>query len=289
LFLDDCDLALILFDPTDGRDPLHGVEFWLKQLRAGNKQNGCQMILVGARADRGEVRLTQAELDEFCRQRGIRGGYIVTSAKEGIGLDELLRRMKAQIPWEQKPATVTTRTFKRIKDYVLKLKERRPRRRKVILSPRDLRKQLERTDKHWRFNNAEIMTAVGHLANYGYARVLRTSNGEERILLAPELLNNLAASFVLEARRNPKGLGSLEESGLQASEYKFRELEKLTREERDVLLDSASILFLEHNVCFRETDPLSNQSYLVFPELINLKKPVLEDVNRPGFPGDSNS
>jgi GTPase SAR1 family protein len=35
LFLDDADLALVLFDPTDSRDPLHGVEFWLKQLKAG--------------------------------------------------------------------------------------------------------------------------------------------------------------------------------------------------------------------------------------------------------------
>ena len=33
LFLDDADLALVLFDPTDSRDPLHGVEFWLKQLK----------------------------------------------------------------------------------------------------------------------------------------------------------------------------------------------------------------------------------------------------------------
>jgi TIR domain len=107
--------------------------------------------------------------------------------------------------------------------------------------------------------------------------VLRTSKGEERILLVPELLNNLAASFVLEARRNPKGLGSLEEKRLLAGEYPFRELEKLAPEERDVLLDAAALLFLEHTICFRETDPLGGQSYLVFPELINLKKPVLED------------
>ncbi|MEP7337459.1 MAG: TIR domain-containing protein [Acidobacteriota bacterium] len=279
LFLDDSDLALILFDPTASPDPLHGVEFWLKQLKAGQASQKsltpCQTILVGARTDRGEARLTQAELDEFCRQRGILGGYLPTSAKDGIGLDELLRRMKAQIPWEQKPATVTTLTFKRIKDYVLKLKENR-RRRKVIVSPQELRKQLQKTDKAWQFTDAEMMTAVGHLANYGYARVLRTSKGEERILLSPELLNNLAASFVLEARRNQKGLGSLEEKRLLAGEYPFRELEKLSAEERDVLLDSAALLFLEHNVCFRETDPLSNQSYLVFPELINLKKPMLE-------------
>src|SRR5205085_2754956 len=55
------------------------------------------------------------------------------------------------------------------------------------------------------------------------------------------------------------------------------ELENLSPGERDILLDSAGLLFLEHNVCFRETDPLSGKSYLVFPELINLRKPVLKD------------
>jgi WD40 repeat protein len=280
LFLDDSDLALILFDPTDSRDPLYGVEFWLKQLKAcqSSRQSpdACQTMLVGARVDRGEAQLTQEELDEFCRQRGILGGYLPTSAKEKIGLDELLRRMRAQIPWEQKSATVTTLTFKHIKNYVLKLKENR-RRREVIVSSQDLRKLLEKTDKAWRFTDAEMRTAVGHLANYGYVRVLRTSKGEERILLAPELLNNLAASFVLEARRNPKGLGSLEEKLLLEGKYPFRELEKLSAEERDILLDSAALLFLERNICFRETDPLGGKSYLVFPELINLKKPVLEN------------
>lgn len=279
LFLDDADLGLILFDPTDSRDPLHGVEFWLKQLKArGTKSTDSQdspTILVGARADRGEARLTQEELDAFCRQRGIRGGYLATSAKEDIGLDELLKRIKNQVAWGQKTTTVTTVTFKRIKDYVLGLKENH-RRKKVIVSPQDLRKRLEKTDREWTFTDAEMMTAVGHLANYGYVRVLRTSNGDERILLAPELLNNLASSFVLEARRNPKGLGSLEEKPLLAGEYPFRELEKLSGEEQDVLLDSAASLFLEHNICFRETT-LDGQSYLVFPELINLKKPILED------------
>jgi hypothetical protein len=108
-------------------------------------------------------------------------------------------------------------------------------------------------------------------------RVLRTSQGEERILLAPELLNNLAASFVLEARRNPKGLGSLEETWRVARAYPFPELEPLSEEERAVLVDSVVLLLLEHNICFRETDPLGGLSYLVFPELINLRKPLFEN------------
>lgn len=285
LFIDDADLALVLFDPTDSRDPLHGVEFWLSQLKTGHAQSSsgkqakadarsaCSTILVGARADRGEARLTKEELDAFCQQRDIIGGFLSTSACTGTGLEELVRRMQEQIPWDQKPATVTTVTFKRIKDYVLGLKEN-PNESRVIVSPQDLRKRLEAVDDRWEFTDDEMMTAVGHLANYGYVRVLRSSKSGERILLAPELLNNLAASFVLEARRNPKGLGSLEEKRLLAGDYPFRELENLTRDEQENLLDSVALLFLEHNICFRETDPLAGRSYLVFPELINLKKPL---------------
>jgi hypothetical protein len=121
------------------------------------------------------------------------------------------------------------------------------------------------------------MTAVGHLANHGYATRQNTSHGEPRILLAPELLNNLAASFVLEARRNRKGLGSLEEERLLSRGYKFSELEKLAKAQKDILVDSATALFVDHNVCFRETDPLNGRAYLVFPELINLKRPLEDD------------
>jgi GTPase SAR1 family protein len=290
LFLDDADLALILFDPTDNRDPLHGVEFWLKQLKAGQpatqseqemeaveKPKFCPAILVGGRADRGDARLTPEELDEFCRQRGISGGYLATSAKNGRGLDNLVQRMKELIPWEKKAATVTTVTFKRIKDYVLKLKENRQDDDPIIVSQEKLRAQLEATDSEWRFTDVQMMTAVGHLENYGYVKRLRTSKGEERVLLTPELLNNLAASFVLEARRNAEGLGSLEEQRLMEARYSFPELKQLSQDERDIMLDAAALLFLEHNICFRETSPLGGQSYLVFPELINMKKPSLED------------
>ena len=273
LFVDDADLALVLFDASDLRDPLHGVGFWLKQLQSGESR--CPIILVPAQTDRGSCTLTPEELQAFCRRHGI-VGPIATSAFTGEGLPELVERMKSLIPWEDKPATVTTTTFKRIKDYVLDLKETEtdgPR----IVTPKELRRRLEASDADWSFTDAEMLTAVGHLENYGYVKKLRTSQGEERVLLAPELLNNLASSFVLEARRNPKGLGSLEEKRLLAGGYPFRELEGLTQDEQDTLLDSAALLFIEHNVCFRETDPLTQQSYLVFPELINLKKPILED------------
>jgi TIR domain len=145
------------------------------------------------------------------------------------------------------------------------------------LSLAELRARLEQEYPATEFTDDELLTAVGHLSNHGYLAQLRTSRGKPRILLAPVLLNNLAASMVLEARRNPKGLGSLEEQQVLTGGYHFPELAQLSAEEREVLLDSAVAMFLAHSVCFRETDPLTAHSYLVFPELINLKKPVISD------------
>jgi GTPase SAR1 family protein len=273
LFLDDADLALVLFDAADIRDPLHGVAFWLRQLETAGSR--CAAILVGSREDRGRSTLTGDELAAFCRQQGI-AGPIHTSALTGEGVAELIERMKSLIPWDDKPAVVTTTTFKRIKDFVLGLKEADADGR-IIVGANDLRRMLEANGADWQFTDAEMLKAVEHLENYGYVKRLRTSKGERRILLAPNLLNNLASSFVLEARRNPKGLGALEEQRLLAGGYAFPELANLSPEDRAVLLDSATLLFLEHNVCFRETDPLRMESYLVFPELINLKKPLAQD------------
>ena len=273
LALDDVDLALILFDPTHTADPLHGVEFWLKQLRI-EASGGTPAVLVAARTDRGSATLTEDELKDFCRKRGLRD-YVATSALQGTGIKELMALVKGLIPWNEKTATVTTDTFKRVKEYVLRLKEER--REEIIFAVDELREGLQKTDKAWRFNDAELLTAVGHLENHGYVKRLRSSTGETRVLLAPEVLNNIAASMVLEARRNPKGLGSLDERRLLEGQYSLRETADLRESDRRILLDSAVLLFLEHNVCFRETDPLTTQSYLVFPDLINLKRPAMGD------------
>lgn len=270
LYLDDADLALVLFDPTRGDDPLRGVEYWLRQLGRDRP-----IILVAARGDRGAPRLTSEEIETFCAERGI-AGYVATSALRGDGLDELVQQMRAAVRWDERPTTVTTQTFKRIKDFVFELKED-PRSEEIVLSPSELRARLKQEHAAVQFTNDELLTVVRHLSNHGYVAQLRTSRGEPRILLAPVLLSNLAASIVLEARRNPRGLGSLEEQQVLTGRYHFLELDGLSDEEGEVLLDSAIAMFLTHSICFRETDPLTARSYLVFPELINLRKPVIAD------------
>jgi WD40 repeat protein len=269
LFLEDAELALVLFDPTDRHDPLGGVEFWLEVL-SHRRGRPCRTILCGARTDRGDTTLASEEIEALCRDRGITGGYVATSAKEGYGLDKLVESIREQIVWNDIATTTTTPTFKRIKDYVLSLKQGAAR-DGLLLSPSELRDRLQALDQRSGFSDAEMMTAVEHLAKHGYVRTLRTASGEQSILLAPEVLNNLAASFVLEARRNPKGLGALDEGRLLRGEYVFPEVGKLPEHDQKTLLDAATVLFVENNVCFRESH--GQTTLLIFPELINRKKP----------------
>ena len=276
LFLDDDDVGLLLFDPTKRENPLSGVEYWLKQYQHANETRSSsrpprKLVLVGARADRGSSTLTDWELHEFCGGQSIEGGYIATSASNGSGVDELTAKIKEIIPWDDFPSTITTRTFKRIKDYVLKLKED-PERKHVLVSYDDLRELLKKGDPGERYDEGDIRTAVGHLANHGYVARIKRSSGEEAVLLQSDLLVNLASSFVLEARRHPQGLGLLEEDKLLAGGYGFRELEKLEEDEREALLDAAASLFLKRHIAFRET--VQENSVLIAPSLINEKSPA---------------
>jgi len=273
LFLEDVDLALVLFDPSRP-DTLAGVDYWLKQLTY--KQHVCRTVLVAARTDVSQLSLTSPELEAFCLERDIIGGWIATSAKTKTGIEELLELMRQHIDWDAKPTTITTQTFKRIKDYVLALKADADR-SSVLVSPGRLRELLEAVDPNLRFSDAEMLAAVGHLQNHGYVTILRRSSDDYSILLVPDLLINLAASLMLKAQSNEKGLGALEESRVIRNEYNFPEVEQLSNDERDILLRAAAELFLNHNICFRES--VDNLTFLVFPSLILERPPRLtEDV-----------
>ncbi len=274
LFLDEADAALVLFDASNQQEPLKGVEYWLRALSHGGKLSR-PISLIGSRSDRGEPAITREEIDGFCERNHISGGYVATSAFTGTGLQELMKRLAEMIEWDRATTTVTTNTFKQIKEHILELKEELESEREGVLSvlvnTGELRTQLERRYPDWTFTDDEIRTAIKHLANHGYVRVLRDSSGAEVILLAPYVLNNLAASFVLEARRNPKGLGAINENRLLSGHYDFPELIKLEKRERETLLDASTVLFLEHSICFRET--LGSDTFLIFPALINQRKP----------------
>lgn len=272
LFVDDADVALIVFDPTNHQEPLKGAEYWLQTL-ARSRDRRTRTILVAARIDRGPATLTQDTIDAFAAAHDIAGGYIATSAQRGDGLEELIQRIATLINWEQRPATVTLETFKEIKDHVLEIKQMHLA-ADLLVTVDQLQRRLSQSSQI-DYKSSDIFTATKHLADHGFVRHLRSSTGTRFVLLSPDLLNNLAASMILEARGNPKGLGALDERRVLTGEYSFPELEPLSRRDREVLLDAATTLFIEHNVCFRET--LGADTFLIFPSLINQNKPPIDD------------
>jgi len=267
LFLDDADAALLVLDASRRYELLDVVTFWIKALEAA-RPGVCIRILVSARTDRGNAAVSAEELREFAERFGIEAGFVETSALTGAGLPELARAIQDHLNWDDLPMVVETPALTAVKTEVLRLKEQ-PSGDLLVTVPA-LRARLT-----GQASQAEIDASIRDLQLHGFVHVLRAADGGRLVLLKPEILNNLAASFILEARRNERGLGALDEAAVRADRYRFPELDGLSDEQRRVLTESATVLFLEHHVCFRE--PLGDQVLLIFPELINEKPPTLAD------------
>ena len=269
LFLDKVDLALILFDPTLRENPLSSAIFWLNQLQMDQAKN-CPAILIGSRVDRGTATLSVTELNAFAQANGFIGGYLATSASTNEGLNKLLQKIKDLIPWESFSATITTLTFKEIKSFILSLKESN-KAKTTLVTYQQLHSQIQEIRPDLVFELSELKSAVNHLENHGYVTIIQSSKQETFVLLFPDLIINLASSIILEARKNAKGLGVLDENKLLEGEFLFPELENLTNREQKIILDATTSLFLKKAICFREQ--FNSDSLLVFPSLINEKKP----------------
>jgi small GTP-binding protein len=271
LFLDDADVALVVIDASRRHELLDLATFWIRALEA-SRPNSCVKMLVSARADRGNAAVSAGELHGYAERLGVEAGFVETSAFTGAGLAELARRLESHLHWDDLPVIVETPALTAVKTEVLRLKEQRSDELPLV-TVGDLQRRLGHLA-----SQAEIDASVRDMQLHGFVHVLRAADGSGLVLLRPELLNNLAASFILEARRNERGLGALVEAAILAGRYRFLELEGLPDQQRRVLVESATVLFLEHNVCFRER--LGEQVLLIFPELINEKPPELSEAAR---------
>jgi small GTP-binding protein len=289
LFLGDVDLALVVFDAADLHEPLKGVEYWLKALFRGRTFK-CPTILVAARCDRGTPAVAEQDVLAFCESRGVKGGYVVTSALTGQGMDELAARMRQHIPWidlandVSERWEVTQRSYAVVRETVKELKTSVTREH-TVLTVRQLWELLVRRLPDPDFSYLNMQMAVSILSHQGYVTVLpapqheeesfqglfRLYTGCERVVLKPVLLSNVASSLILEARRSPRGLGALPEGAVLRGEYALPELADLADADREALLDGAVALFIKRHVCFRES--VGDTTLLVFPALISQKRP----------------
>ena len=236
----------------------------------------CPAILVGGRIDRGAATLLEKDIEDFCSRHNISGNYVSCSAHTGEGLSEVMKRIISVVKWKD-IATPVTPTFNEIRQFILSLKEQELYENdKVLITPEKLREKLNAENEERNFCLDDVLSAIQRLETHGHIMFLTDSSGQKWVLLHPNLLVNLASSFVDQARRNPKGLGALEEELILKNYYSFPELIGLNNNDINILLDATISLFIERNLCFRETS--NNRTFLVFPTLIQERRPRIDTV-----------
>lgn len=267
LFLDGVHVALLVFDASQRDDPLAGVEYWLEQLR--QLKTPPRTILIGAKADVGMPIYTEAELGEFCRHYGIEGGYIPTSAKDGLNIEPLLTRLKGLIVWEQQPVTEKTRAFREIQAFLLRMKHQNDL-SALVLTASMLKARLEQARPDSDYPDHTIQAALGYLEKHRHVFLMPSAGIEPRWLMAPEILINLCASIVVAARSHDRGLGAIDEEALNTGKLPLPELLSLSPEMAATLREAAVMLLLMYHVCYRQV--VEGRTLLIFPSLINQKR-----------------
>ena len=121
LFLDDVDVALLLFDCSDAGDPFRGVPYWAKVLRKHAPAH-TRRFLVSSRADVSPVTVDRREINHALAEYGLDAHY-KTSAATGEGVAELFGDLMAAIPWAELPRTSTPRLFQVVREFLLERKQ----------------------------------------------------------------------------------------------------------------------------------------------------------------------
>lgn len=263
LFLNETNVALMLYDPTKSQDTFFGIDYWEKALRNA-VPNEVQKILVAARVDVGGVRMTGKDIEDYCKAHGY-VAHFATSAETGEGSEELRAAIMQAIPWDKLPRTSSPEVFKRIKDFLADVRQGN----RVLVRETDLRAEFnaQASDKEMPTED-EFRTVIGHVETAGLIK--RLSFGDF-ILLKPELLNGYASDIVDTARRHTHGLGAVRKADVLDGRIKLKDEGGLKAADRIFMLHATVELFLRLGLA------LEQDGNLVFPSKFNRQMPPLEE------------
>lgn len=263
LHLEEVALALVVFDANDESDPFSGVEYWVRALRQAEKVQGYQdghitRLLVAAKADRGSVGVPEGKLQGYAHDHGFESA-IITSAKEGWNIKELLNLLLDRIPWDKLPRISSTELFSDIKSFlvmemssgnILSTSEQLFTayvRARGLMATDDLKQQF--------------LTCIGLVQSAGLVR--RLSFGG-LVLLRPEHLDTYASMLINAARNEPGGFGSISEEEAKQGDFEMPSAERVKDREIERLILIATIEdLIRHEIVMREYG--AEGPVLVFP------------------------
>jgi GTPase SAR1 family protein len=279
LHLNEVAVALVVFDARSETDPFAGVQYWSRALAQARRLDGTNAVrmrvyLVAARADRGTAAVSQERIQETLKAFGF-DGYVETSAKEGWGLDDLVRSIRDGIDWDALPVVSSNELFEAIKDFVVEEKQQG----RILSTVDDLVRSFRRTQQDppsVEELSGGFTACIGRLESVGVVR--RMSYGDY-VLLRPELLDSYASSLVQAAKDEPDGLGFVTENDALEGRFRIPGDEKLTHPQQErILLNAVVQELLRREIALKEVT--DREVDLIFPSQFTRERP-----DAPQLPG----
>jgi small GTP-binding protein len=263
LFLNETNVALLLYDPTKSHDTFFGVDYWEQALKNAGP-NEVRKILVAARVDVGGVRIIASDIEAYCQAHGYLT-HCTTSAETGEGCDELRTAIMAMIPWAQLPRTSSPEIFKYIKDFLTSVRQGN----RVLVREPDLRAEFDtQMGAESAPTEDEFRTVIRHVETAGLIKHLSFG---DFVLLKPELLNGYASDIIDAARRHPDGLGAVPKADVLGGHIRPQEEDGLKSSDKIFLLHATVELFLRLGLA------LEQDGNLVLPSKFNQQMPPLAE------------
>jgi small GTP-binding protein len=264
LFLHDTTLALVLFDPTRGRNAFEEAEAWSKRIEKQLKGQKAVKLLVGTKLDEESNIIDQAAINRLVEDFGF-AGYNSISAKNNRGIAELRTAISEALDWNTLAKTSRPELFQSIHDEI----GRRRKDKQVVLLYSELeeyirQKESDEPNSHVKFDAQAVDAVVNQLAVQGAITDTKLSSGERALVLQIGEVERYAGSIIIAARNNLTGVPAIEEQIVASPRMAFpgiKQEERLPRLQERVVLECIVQLLIQHGIC------LQHEGLLIFPSL----------------------
>ena len=282
LYMDETALAVFAFYPQD-RNPLAGLAEWDRMMTRAARKPFAKLLVAG-RCDRGGAMISRGLIDQFRHDHQF-GPYIETSAQTGLGCDDLARAIVDQIDWDAIPYTVSPDTFRKLKEIIVRIKDRtyagakgekEPTPAPVLLSSDALARRVsEEWGDETAFTDDEFRAVVSLL--HGPGVVWKLEFGD-LVLLQPERINAYAAALVRKVRKHIDEMGVIPEAEVLDGYLEYADMVRLPKDEEDIILRAMHLMVVDRGLCIRH-HVSATERLLVFPSLYKRERP-----ERPSHP-----
>jgi len=265
LYMDETSLVVLVFDGQK-TDVFDSLQQWDNDLQRASHTELVKLLVAG-RVDASPPRISNTNIESFCSEHGYQA-YIETSARTGLGCDELKSQVLQKIDWDRIPWRSSPRLFKLLKEEIVALKDQG----KVLMRFNDLREMLALRlhGRAERFTDAQLRAVLSLLAGPGVIAEL-TFGGW--VLFQPELINLYAQALLRTLLEDKRELGCILESDVLAGNLSFHDQQRLdSLDERFILLEMRHAL-LQRGLCCSEITEAGN--LLVFPSYYKRQRPEL--------------